>query len=385
MRGSFQFMKSVNKKAVLNEIRLNGPISRANIAKETGLTPPTVTNIVKELIEEAFVKESHLGESSGGRKPTLLQLNEEGYYVIGVDAGSNTIEAAVCNLYGHTLLRFENEIPKAIDREKFLNIMKQTIKKLLEDETVQSNKIIGIGVAMHGVMNIEEGISYYSSNSGLENVPVKYELEKEFGYEVLLENNSRALALGEFWFGGFKHVDCFCGINVGRGVGSGLVVNGKLFHGPQYVAGEIGHTVISVNGRQCKCGNKGCLETFVSSESIVKRAKKQISQAPENLTAEDVYHYAVEGNKEYIHVLEETGYYLSIGLLNLINTINPDTIVLGGGVMKSAEFLMPIIMDNVRTKALTSKVRNEVNIFVGKLDDDATLLGAAALVFNEYF
>lgn len=162
-------------------------------------------------------------------------------------------------------------------------------------------------------------------------------------------------------------------------------MNGKLFHGPQYVAGEIGHTVISVNGRQCKCGNKGCLETFVSSESIVKRAKKQISQAPENLTAEDVYHYAVEGNKEYIHVLEETGYYLSIGLLNLINTINPDTIVLGGGVMKSAEFLMPIIMDNVRTKALTSKVRNEVNIFVGKLDDDATLLGAAALVFNEYF
>ena len=92
-------------------------------------------------------------------------------------------------------------------------------------------------------------------------------------------------------------MDCFCGINVGRGVGSGLVVNGKLFHGPQYVAGEIGHTVISVNGRQCKCGNKGCLETFVSSESIVKRAKKQISQAPENLTAEDVYHYAVEGNK----------------------------------------------------------------------------------------
>src|SRR5699024_8713328 len=159
MRGSFQFMKSVNKKAVLNEIRLNGPISRANIAKETGLTPPTVTNIVKELIEEAFVKESHLGESSGGRKPTLLQLNEEGYYVIGVDAGSNTIEAAVCNLYGHTLLRFENEIPKAMDSEKFLNIMKQTIKRLIEHKAAQSKEIIRFGVAMHELMNIYVGFS----------------------------------------------------------------------------------------------------------------------------------------------------------------------------------------------------------------------------------
>src|SRR5699024_3647376 len=127
---------------------------------------------------------------------------------------------AIDNIHHHNLLRSKNKTQKSIDHKKFLNRMKQTIKKLLEDETVQSNKIIGIGVAMHGVMNIEEGISYYSSNSGLENVPVKYELEKEFGYEVLLENNSRALALGEFWFGGFEHVDCFCGINVGRGVGS---------------------------------------------------------------------------------------------------------------------------------------------------------------------
>ncbi|WP_073296910.1 ROK family transcriptional regulator [Atopostipes suicloacalis] len=378
-------MKSVNKKAVLNKIRLHGPISRANIAKETGLTPPTVTNIVKELIEEFFVKESHLGESSGGRKPTLLHLNEDGYYVIGVDAGSNTIEAAVCNIYGHALLRSENKIPKTIDSEPFLNIMIQTIRTLLEDETVQPDKIIGIGVAMHGVMNIEEGISYYSSNSGLKNVPVKSELEKEFGYEVKLENNSRALALGEFWFGGFEHVNRFCAINVGRGVGSGLVVNGKLIHGPQYVAGEIGHTVISVGGDLCTCGNRGCLETFVSGGSIVKRAKEQINHAPNSLTAEDVYHYAVEGNEDYIRVLEETGYYLSIGLLNLINTENPDTIVLGGGVMRSAEFLMPILLKNIREKALTHKLRDEVNILVGKLDDDATLLGAAALLFNEYF
>lgn len=385
MRGSFQLMKSVNKKAILNKVRLHGPISRANIAKETGLTPPTVTNIVKELIEESFVKESHLGKSSGGRKPTLLQLNENGYYVVGVDAGSDTIEAAICNIFGHTILRAEKKIPKPIDSESFLKIMIETIRDLLETEVVNPDKIIGIGVAMHGVMNIEEGISYYSSNSGLENVPVKAAIEKEFGYEVILENNSRALALGEFWFGGFELVNRFTAINVGRGVGSGLIVNGKLIHGPQYIAGEIGHAVISIEGERCTCGNKGCLETFVSGDSIVRRARKQISNVPESLTAEDVYHYAVEGNKEYIRVLEETGYYLSIGLLNLINTENPDTIVLGGGVMKSAEFLMPVILKNIREKALTNKLRDEVNILVGKLDDDATLLGAAALLFNEYF
>src|SRR5699024_7530196 len=150
-------MKSVNKKAVLNKIRLHGPISRANIAKETGLTLPSGTSIRMELSEESFVEESHVGVSSGGRKPTLLHLHEVGYYVIGVDAGSNTIEADVCNIYGHALLRSENKIPITIDSEPFLNIMIQTIRTLLEDETVQPDKIIGIGVAMHGVMNIEEG------------------------------------------------------------------------------------------------------------------------------------------------------------------------------------------------------------------------------------
>lgn len=385
MRGSFQLMKSVNRKAILNKIRLQGPISRADIAKETGLTPPTVTNIVKELIRESFVKESHLGKSSGGRKPTLLQLNENGYYVIGVDAGSNTIEAAICNILGQTMLRSERNLPKSVDSTSFLEVMIDTINDLLKKEIIDPGKIIGIGVAMHGVMNIEEGISYYSSNSGLENVPVKYELEKEFGYEVKLENNSRALALGEFWFGGFEHVNRFTAVNVGRGVGSGLIVNGRLIHGPQYVAGEIGHTVISVDGEQCTCGNRGCLETFVSGDSIVRRARKKINNFPENFTAEDIYKQAVDGNEEYRHVLEETGYYLSIGLLNLINTENPDTIVLGGGVMKSAEFLMPIILQNIRAKALTNKLRDEVNILIGTLDDDATLLGAAALLFNEYF
>lgn len=385
MRDSFKMMKTVNKKAILNKIRVNGSISRAKIAKETGLTPATVTNIVKELIKEDFVKESHLGKSSGGRKPTLLQLNEKGYYVIGVDAGTNTIEGAICNIFGDTILRLEKKISNPIESGPFLEVMIDVIRELLNSEAVDPTKILGIGVAMHGVMNIEEGISYYSSNSGLEDVPVKAVLEKEFEYEVALENNSRALALGEYWFGGFENVNRFSGINIGRGVGSGLIVDGKLIHGPQYVAGEIGHTVISMDGKRCTCGNKGCFETFVSGGSIVRRAKEQISDAPENLTAEDVYNFAVEKNEEYLKILEETGYYISVGLLNLINTSNPDTIVLGGGVMGSAEFLMPVILRNIRKRALTNKLRDEVTILVGKLEDDATLLGAAALLFNEYF
>lgn len=385
MRGSFQLMKSVNKKAILNKIRVHGTISRANIAKETGLTPPTVTNIVKELIEEGFVKESHLGESSGGRKPTLLQLNENGYYVIGVDAGSSTVEAAICNIFGDTIVRTNGDLPETFDVDIFLDFLIIIISELLEKEAVPSEKIIGIGVAMHGVMDMDKGISYFSSKYGLRNIPVKAVLEEKFDYEVVLENDSRALALGEYWYGGFEHVKSFSAINIGRGVGSGLIIDGKLIHGSQYVAGEIGHTVISVDGEQCACGNRGCLETFISSKNIVRRAQEQISDAPNDLTAEDIYHFAKAGDEEYIHILEETGHYISVGITNLINTSNPDTIVLGGGVMKSAEFLMPIILENVRKNVLTNKVRDEVNILLGKLDDDATLLGAAALLFNEYF
>ncbi len=384
-RGTFEYMKSVNKSIILNKIRLSGSISRADIARESGITPPTVSTIVKELIHENLVVESHLGESIGGRKPTLLQLKEDGYYVIGIDAGSNRIKGIISDLVGGIYSRAEVEIHPNITKEEFLNSLSEVVEQVLKDYGQHKDKILGIGVAMHGIIDIETGTSLSSVNSGLINVPIKKTLEKKFDLPVIVENNSRAMTLGEYWFGNGGATKRFAVINIGRGVGSGLIVDNKLIHGAQGVNGEIGHVSISLDGERCSCGNIGCFETFVTGDAIVRRAKKSISNAPEDLTAEEVYRLAKQGRKEYIQVLEETGKFIGIGIVNFIHTVNPNKIVLGGGVLKSKEFLLPSILQTISERVLIDKLREETVIEVSKLGDDITILGAAALLLNELF
>ena len=383
-RGTFQLMKSVNKSTILNKIRLSEPLSRAQIAQETGITPPTVSSIVKELIAENLVEESILGESRGGRKPTMLLIKRNGHYVIGIDAGSNSIKGVATDLVGTILAETEIQILPHISKEYFLQTLKEVVRSIftgIEDK----EKILGIGIAMHGVVDVSSGVSLYSSNSGLRDIPIKEELEKEFNVLVMVENNSRAMALGEYWFGDHEEVDSFVTINIGRGVGSGIVDNGRLFYGAQDIAGEMGHMVMDLNGRLCSCGNKGCFETFVTGEAIVRRAKEQIKEAPYDLKAEDVYAYAKENKIEYLNVLEETGQLIGIGVVNLIHMLNPNKIVLGGGVLNSAEFLMPVICQTIQERALTQRARMNTIIEVSMLGKNATVLGAAALLLAKIF
>jgi len=384
-RGTFEWMKSVNKTTILNKIRLSGSISRADIAKETGITPPTVSSIVKELIDENLVKESHIGQSTGGRKPTLLQLKEDGYYVIGIDAGSKIIKGIVCDLVGQIHSRAEAEIWPNITKEKFLDCLLTVVEQLLTKNQHDTGKVLGIGVAMHGVIDIETGTSLSSVNSGLINVPIKQTLENKFDLPVKVENNSRAMTLGEFWFDDENAVKRFAVINIGRGVGSGLIVDNKLIHGAQGVTGEIGHTTISLEGERCSCGNIGCFETFVTGDAIVRRAKRMIPSAPESLTAEEVYRLAKQGEKQYIQILEETGRLIGIGIVNFIHTVNPDKIILSGGVMKSKEIIFPIIKKTIHERVLIDKLREVTIIEVSKLGDDITELGAAALWLIDLF
>lgn len=385
LRGTFEFMKSVNKTTILNKIRLTGSISRADISRETGITPPTVSSIVRELIRDNLVIESHLGQSIGGRKPTLLQLKEDGYYVIGMDAGSKTINGIVSDLVGNIYSREEVEIHPNITKEEFLTSLSALVEQLLKGYKQHLGKFLGIGVAMHGIIDIKSGTSLTSVNSGLISVPIKETLEERFDLPVFVENNSRAMTIGEYWFGNGGTTKRFAVINIGRGVGAGLIVDNKLIHGAQGVNGEIGHASISLDGERCSCGNIGCFETFVTGDAIVRRAKRSIANAPENLTAEKVYYLAKQGRKEYIQVLEETGKFIGIGIVNFIHTVNPHKIVLGGGVLKSKEFLFLSILRTISERVLLDKLREETIIEVSKLGDDITVLGAAALLLNELF
>lgn len=383
-QGTFQWMKSVNKSMILNKIRTSAPISRAEIAKETKLTPPTVSSNVKELIEQGLVKESELGVSQGGRKPTMLLINNKAFYVIGVDAGPESIECILSDLSGRIVERTSHQLISSITNEQFLKTLKESIYHVIQATTLDPKKIIGIGVAMHGVVEVETGISLFAPNLGLTNIPIKDELENEFNIEVKVENDARAMALGEFWFGDHGELASMLAVNIGRGVGAGLVIDGKLYHGAQDIAGEVGHMTIDLHGEICECGNRGCLQTFATGSAIAKRAEKFINEKDTAITGERVYELALEGNEDCIRLLQESGEIIGIGLTNLIHIINPEKIVLGGGVTKSKTFILPNIRKAINERILTPEAK-QIDIEISRLGDDATIIGAVALLLVDIF
>ncbi|KAA6472935.1 ROK family transcriptional regulator [Bacillus swezeyi] len=383
-RGTFQLMKSVNKSIILNKIRTAEPISRAQIAKETRITPPTVSSIVKELIDQGLVKESTLGNSSGGRKPTMLHINTGAFYVIGVDAGPETVECILTDLAGGIFQRTSSLLEKPLTNDKFMAVLKENIDTILSHSSVDQEKIIGIGIAMHGVVDAETGTSLIAPILNLTNIPIKEALEREFNLTVKVENDARAMALGESWFGGHGDVDSMAAVNIGRGVGAGIVISGKLYHGAQGIAGELGHMIIDMNGEICECGNRGCLQTLVSGPAIAERGRTQLKERADGLTAQDLFEMAQSGNQTCIDLFHETGSIIGIGLTNFIYLVNPSKMVLGGGVMKGEKFMMPAIMETIQKKALTAEAR-QTEVAVTRLGEEATLLGAVSLLLTELF
>ncbi|QUW21541.1 ROK family transcriptional regulator [Sporosarcina sp. Marseille-Q4063] len=383
-QGTFQWMKSVNKSIILNKIRTDAPISRAQIAKETKLTPPTVSSNVKELIEQGIVKESELGKSQGGRKPTMLLIDNSAFSIVGVDIGPDMIECVMADLSGKISNRSSNKLTTSITNKQFLTILKECIRTCIGGSPTSNDKIIGIGVAMHGVVEVETGTSLVAPILGLKNIPIKEELEKEFDLDVKVENDARAIALGESWFGDHGPLESMLVVNIGRGVGAGLVMNGNLYHGSHDIAGEVGHMTIDLNGEVCECGNPGCLQTFITGPAIARRAQKFITKNQHDLSGEQIYELAVIGDENIASVFKETGEIIGVGLTNLIHIINPEKIVLSGGVTKSGKLILPEIRKSIENRALTPKAK-QTAISVSKLGDDATLKGAVALLLVDLF
>ncbi|CAM3786476.1 ROK family transcriptional regulator [Mesobacillus zeae] len=394
--GSFQLMKSMNRSLILNIIRQKEPISRAEIAKLTKLTPPTVSNLVKELLQTGIIIERTLGESSGGRKPTLLTLNGENFHVIGLDVGSKDIKVIITTLSCKLLKKKCFPIPESINNDKLLELIIDSIHSIKSSEEIDEKKIIGIGVAMHGIVDPEKGESVFAPNLNLHHIPIKAVLEKEFDMIVKVENDARTMSLGELWFGNGMSSESFVCINVGRGIGAGIVINGKLFHGNHSISGEIGHMMIDVNGPKCPCGNYGCLQTFSSGPAIAEGVKKLlrlghsslIEELAENnldkINAELIYDAAKKGDQLCTTALQQAGYYLGIGLTNLIHLINPAQIIIGGGVSNAHEFVIEGVRKTVSQKALTESAKN-TEIIISKFGADATVIGAVALILVELF
>ncbi len=394
--GSFQLIKSLNRSIILNKIRLHAPISRAEIAKQTTLTPPTVSNIVKELLENGIVVETNQGESSGGRKPTLLKINSNAYYMIGIDIGPKYLRIITANLNGTILQSAQKSIPIPISNQTLLDFVTQQIYTLIQAHEQEIEKFIGIGVGMHGVVDVLRGESLYAPSLNLRQIPIKEALETEFKLPVFVENDARVMALGEAWFGKGSHSENFITVNVGRGIGAGIMINGKLFYGENFIAGEIGHMTIDLAGIRCSCGNYGCLETVAAGPALTERIKREISMGKESLikqwvkddlnqiNGKLVFEAAKSGDQLSIEVLNQTGRYLGIGLTNLIHIMNPKHVILAGGVSRAGDFILNSVRETIETRALTPSAK-KTEIVLSDFDEYGTAIGAITLILNQLY
>jgi len=395
LKGSFSMMKQLNLSIILQIIRKNKSISRADIAGISGLTPASVTNITRDLMKINFIKEAGFGESKGGRPPVMLELNPDAGYIIGINLGPGVIEGIVTNLNAKILIE-KSVIIKNIKKENVIDKLYNIIEDIIKNSGIKKDEIIGIGMAVHGVVNSMTGISEFAPYYHWKKVPIKNLVEEKFGYPVIIDNDVRAMALGESWFGIAKGITNFVTINISNGIGSGIMIANKLYNGVDFSAGEIGHLVVDPDGPKCSCGNYGCLESVASNISIVKKAIKLLKQGAEtnlldfldggldSINVKVICEAANKGDKVCISILEETGRYIGIAISNIVNILNPKQVVIVGDLMESRDIVLKSIKNTVGNLALELPASN-VKILPSGLGKNAATVGGITLILSELF
>ncbi|MFZ4453169.1 ROK family transcriptional regulator [Salibacterium aidingense] len=392
---SKDMMKQMNQKLVLRILKEKGSASKSELSKITGLTLPAITDIMTEL--ELYQVIENLGESriKRGRFPTLFQLKKEVFHVIGVSIRSESIRVGLYNILGETMAYTETALPENTDPETMMERVNEVIQVVIQKYEVGSLNILGIGLGMHGIVNPMEGISVYPPHLQWENVPIRQLLENKTKLPVLVDNDCNSLTLAEYWFGKGENLNSFITINVDYGVGAGIMIDSQLFHGRNYGAGQIGHTIIQDNGPLCSCGNYGCLETLSSELSIAGQARSKIKQGFPSLLKErytdvnhvtitDIYDAAHNNDKLASNILEEASRYLGIGLSTLANVFNPEKIIITGGILRGKQSVMDPLIESFYTHALKTNVE-DFEITTSGLGAKADVLGAATLWVEHVF
>jgi len=370
-----QLVKKENKSLVLNLIINHAPISRADIAQQSGLNKGTVSSLVSELLEEQLIYESGPGESSGGRRPVMLLFNQGAGYSIGLDLGVNYILGVLTDLQGNIVFS-ENKKYKNTTYEETLDHVKKVISSLINAAPPSPYGIVGIGIGAPGIVN-NEGDVLLAPNLGWKNVPLKKEIEDAFHLPVIIENEANAGAYGEKKFGIGLHFDNLIYISVGIGIGAGIIINGELYSGFNGYSGEVGHMTIDKNGIKCRCGNKGCWELYASEQSLLSKANQLQLGNSEEISLGEILSLAEKKDPSVLALLEEIGQNLASGIINIIHAFNPQQIIIGNRLASAKKWIEPQVQHAIKT--FTSPFhQTDINVNFSDLSLPVSALGASA-------
>jgi len=380
-----------NRIRVLQLIRDKEEITRAEIIQQSGLSAPTVTRIVESLVQLNLIQTDGIGSSIGGRRPQLIHFHSKDNYVIGIDLGATYIRSALSNLDGEFI--YEIHVPTNL-KNGFEGVMEQVgelIGRLSERAKQKTYKIWGIGIAVCGMVNKNTSLVEYSPIFGWKNVNIQEALSKYTELNIVLGNVTHLIALGELLYGVGKDYKNFICMNVGYGIGSGIIVDGKLFVGADGIAGEVGHIVVNkFSNRKGLEGITGTLEALASGYGLADIAyEKSISdktsilyqKQPEEINAKAVFDAAKNGDGLANEIITDVADYLAMGIDSLIKLFNTECIVLSGGLIQNGDMLIEKISNQVSNYSL-SGISRSVPIVKAGFGENAALMGSFSLILE---
>jgi len=383
-------MERLNRSAILESIRWEPGISRTGLARRLGLSLPTVSRIVGKLIREGLVREGEAVSAESatvGRRPTSLYFNHQAHTIIGVDLGGTNMVGVHADLGGN--IRAEQTALSTPDGDTggVLDRLFNLVASLLSAAEADRTRIRGIGIGAPGVVHADHGIVVWAPAFGWRDLHLKALMEERFGIPTFVENDVNLAALGEKWYGAAQGVENLISVFVGTGIGAGVIINGGLYRGHHDAAGEVGYIIPHPRFLGQRFDEFGCLETLASGPAIARRARELATGTSrlvqlaggrwENVRAEHVFAAAREGDPLAQRIVEETVDYLAIMVADIISVLDPEMVVLGGGVARSDD----LILEPLRRR-IEGLVPAMPRLCISHLGDKAVVMGAVAYAIH---
>jgi N-acetylglucosamine repressor len=374
---------------LLRIIREDSPVTRVDLAHQTGFDSATVTKITKALIRKKLIQETALGESTGGRRPKLLEINSDARTVIGVNVDLDCITLQAMNLAAQPIKTKHISNPDLRHPDQVLRATSKAIASLVDE----FDDVLGVGIAFPGVINAQTGVCVYNAYFGWHDVPIRGAIQSRLDVPVKVDNDVRGVALAEQWFGAARNMKNVVCLRVDIGVGAAAIIGGEVYQGSHNIAGEVGHSIVQVNGPLCVCGNYGCLEALASASAIERIVRGRLKENYPSMLSETpidkvdfskICEAAKTGDKLATRTLEEAAQYLSIAITNAIDHYDPELILLSGSVFQEDDYLYHKILAN-EPKRSFAFAASDVKIERSRLGANSEVVGAAALILKDFF
>ncbi|MBM7601806.1 putative NBD/HSP70 family sugar kinase [Virgibacillus halotolerans] len=372
--GDGAYIKKINRSVILKNIIEHGRISRADLSKITGLNKATISVQVASLLDDELIYETQLEHNTVGRRPIMLSINGPAGYVLGIDLDYNQIQYTVSDLQGNPVQSDTIQL----ETDDYDTIVRQLIEQIKHYSAQYVNSrygLISVMIGIHGTVNKDESILFVPKFQWRQKA-LKATLQKELSIPISIENNANLSAYAESVYKHQKNSNLL-NLNISSGIGAGIMIDGKLHKGYHGYAGEMGHMIIFPDGDRCKCGNQGCWELYASEPSFFAQLEKE--QGKSNIKFDDVQKWIDTQDPVTYKVLNQFIKHISIGLNNIINLYNPETLVINSRVLR----MYPNVIDQIKSN-LHSSMSQYQEIVISNLGNKACVMGACALSIKRF-